>query len=324
MHSAIRSTSSDEPRKASGIVWPEGKDFAFTVFDDTDAATLENVGAVYELLADLGFRTTKSAWIVDGDPNKGTHAGRTCDDPPYLDWLRGLQQENFEIGWHGATWHGLRRGEVIAALERFAHLFGHDPRVGANHSEGEGIYWGSARLSGVHAVLYDVMTARSNRGKYRGHIPGDEFFWGDVCRQRIKYLRNFVFQDVNTLRACPFMPYHDPTRPYVNHWFASSDGKDVARFTRRVSEANQDRLEAEGGACIMYTHFANGFVENGRLDSEFVRLLTRLAAKNGWFVPVSTLLDHLLQPDGHREITRRQRAWLERKWLLEKVFVGTH
>ena len=27
-----------------------------------------------------------------------------------------------------------------------------------------------------------------------------------------------------------------------------------------LTEAAQDRLEAEGGACIMYTHFGHGFV----------------------------------------------------------------
>ena len=34
----------------STFVWPEGKRFAFTVVDDTDAATVENVGAVYDFL----------------------------------------------------------------------------------------------------------------------------------------------------------------------------------------------------------------------------------------------------------------------------------
>ena len=39
----------------SRIDWPDGKDFAFTIFDDTDLATLENVPPVYELLGGLGF-----------------------------------------------------------------------------------------------------------------------------------------------------------------------------------------------------------------------------------------------------------------------------
>ena len=32
------------------LQWPDGKDFAFTVFDDTDYATLENVKEIYSFL----------------------------------------------------------------------------------------------------------------------------------------------------------------------------------------------------------------------------------------------------------------------------------
>ena len=51
--------------------------------------------------------------------------------------------------------------------------------------------------------------------------------------------------------------------------------------------------------------------------------MERLAKKNGWFVPASTVLDHLLVVNGHRDITDRQRRRLERKWLLEKMKRGT-
>jgi len=146
-----------------------------------------------------------------------------------------------------------------------------------------------------------------------------ETFWGDVCRERIKYVRNFVFGDVNTLAVCPWMPYHDPDRPWVNYWFASSEGAVAASFNERLAEENQDRLEAEGGACIMYTHFGLGFCEGGRVQPRFERLMRRLAGKNGWFVPVTTLLDHLLERRGTAEITSSQRARLEWRWLLHKV-----
>ncbi len=47
----------------TSVNWPEGKQFAFSVFDDTDLATFENVSGVYALLKDCGFRTTKSCWV---------------------------------------------------------------------------------------------------------------------------------------------------------------------------------------------------------------------------------------------------------------------
>jgi hypothetical protein len=46
--------------------------------------------------------------------------------------------------------------------------------------------------------------------------------------------------------------------------------------------------------------------------------------KNGWFVPVATLLDHLLAVRGRHEISNAERRRLERKWLLEKLLVGTN
>src|SRR5690606_26358207 len=120
----------------------------------------------------------------------------------------------------------------------------------------------------------------------------------------------------------PHMPYHDPARPFVNHWFASSDGHDLKAFLRTLSPSNQDRLEDEGGACVLYTHFgARGFVQDGRPNPEVVRLLERLAAKGGWFVPVSTVLDHLRAGRDSRAIRFHQRWGLESRWLYEKVFI---
>lgn len=306
------------------LKWPAGKRFAFTVFDDTDSATLENVAGVYSFLAEHGFRTTKSVWVMAGDAGRGRFQGETCEDPAYLQWVRELFAQGFEIGFHNCTWHGVPRALIEQSLDRFNQLLGHDPLTAANHTGvEESMYWGDARLTGWRRHLYNLLTRYRNRGKYRGHVEGNSYFWGDLCKARIKYFRNFGFRDVNTLKMCPQMPYHDATKPYVNYWFASSDGHDVATFNRCLSEANQDRLEAEGGACIMYTHFASGFSVGQGMNSRFEQLMRRLAQKNGWFVPVAVLLDYLLARNGPVDITDLQRRRLEQKWLWGKLFVGT-
>ena len=97
----------------------------------------------------------------------------------------------------------------------------------------------------------------------------------------------------------------------------------MSRFVDTLSERNQDRLEQEGGACIMYTHFGHGYVRDGVLDERFRQLMTRLSRKNGWFVPVSTLLDHLHQDAGYVTLTDQARRSLEKRWLWEKVWRGT-
>jgi hypothetical protein len=310
---------------STSIAWPKGKRFAFTVFDDTDSATVENVGAVYAFLADCGLRTTKSCWVLRGDASRGKYPGQTLDDDVHRRWLVDLQAQGFEIGWHGATWHGSLRAQTAKALERFSDVFGHDPKAAANHTGMEdAIYWGSARLGGWRRFVYNLLTRYRNSAAYRGHIETDPYFWGDLCRQKIKYVRNFVFRDIDTLKACPWMPYHDPQRPFVNGWFASSDGHNVQQFNECIAEAAQDRLEEEGGACIVYAHFAAGFAADGRVEPRFKTLVERLSKKNGWFVPAGTLLEHLQAGHGPHVITEKERGHLERKWLFEKLFIGTN
>ena len=158
------------------------------------------------------------------------------------------------------------------------------------------------------------------KGVFQGHIEDSPLFWGDLCQEKTKYVRNFVFDDINTLNTCPMMPYHDPSRPFVNYWFASSEGAKLISFNTLLSESNQDRLEAEGGACIVYTHFAEGFYANGHLDPRFQSLMERVSQKNGWFVPVQQLLDYLLEHKIHTDISPQERTWLERKWLKHKIF----
>jgi hypothetical protein len=305
------------------ITWPDGKLFAFSVFDDTDLSSVENVGPVYSLLKDNGIFTTKSVWPIKGQ-QKPTIGGDTCENPEYLAWVKSLQANGFEIAFHNATFHTSTREETLRGLQKFHEYFGHWPKSMANHADcQENIYWGQDRLTGLSKLLYNILTRGKSINFYRGHIENDPLFWGDYCKQYITYVRNFVFEDINTLKQCPFMPYHDPQRPYVNFWFASTEGAKVQTFNNALSEKNQDRLEAEGGACIMYTHFTNGFCPEGRLDKKFESLIKRLAQKKGWFIPVSTLLNYLREENGDYVITDSQRRALERKWLLHKIQVGT-
>jgi hypothetical protein len=298
--------------------WPGGKAFAFTVFDDPDGQTLEIGREVYSCLHDLGFRTTKGVWPLAANLPPGW--GGSCEEPQYRDWCCTLQEQGFEIGYHNARQTTSVREDTRRALDRFAEIFGHDPVTMSNHYNcDENVYWGDYRVSSSRRLLYNVLTRGRNHQRSFGHIAGHPLFWGDLCHDRIEYVRNFVFSEINTLAACPIMPYHDADRPLVKQWYASSEGADVSRFTSMLSEKNQDRLVAEGGACIMYTHFGHGYVTDGRLSARFRSLMTRLSALNGWFVPVRTLLDYIVAQRGPQVISNSQRTVLERRWLWNKV-----
>ena len=312
---------SDKNRSNRQIVWPDGKAFAFTIFDDPDLDTVENVAAIYSFLNDVGLRTTKAVWPIrgDGSPKIG---GATCEDEQYLEWILKLQKMGFEIALHNVTHHTSTREQTASGIEAFHRLFGHYPHSMANHSGcQESIYWESARLSGFQRFIYNALHMKmdgNNRGS-QGHIESSPLFWGDLCKEKIRYVRNFVLGDINTLKACPAMPYHDSTRPYVNFWFAASEGATVDAFKAMLAEKNQDRLVRENGACIMYTHFAKGFVENGKINQRFKDLIKRLVGLNGWLVPVHTLLDFLVQERGKHVITPAEKNDLERKWLWHKI-----
>jgi hypothetical protein len=235
-----------------------------------------------------------------------------------------MQSLGFEIGYHNAAPHTCTRQEIVSSLERFRDYFGRWPTSAANHFNADALYWGSARFHpGLPRTIYDVVTLGRQRSRFQGHVESSPHFWGDLCRQHIRYFRNLVFREINTLKACPYQPYSDPERPFVNAWFCSAEGTDCRAYVGTISEANLDRLEEEGGMCIMYTHFGKGFIQDGKLEPEFSRLMTRLSRRNGWFAPVTTVLDHLQQVHGANAIPQRELSRMEWKWLRAKLIHGT-
>ncbi len=302
--------------------FPDNRAFAFSIFDDTDGSTTENIRPVYRLLSEVGMRTTKSVWplaCVAGAP----FAGSTLQDPDYLHFVRNLRDDGFEIALHNVRNSDATRDCVLRGLAVFEASIGALPRIHANHAfNRDNLYWGPDRLSSPWTrQLYRLATMGNYDGLYRGHLEDSPYFWGDLCQQYITYVRNFVFGDINLNAIGAAAPYQDPSKPFVPYWFSSSEGGKLAPFCDLLSERNQDRLERENGICIVYTHFAEGFVEHGCLNARFEYLIRRLSQKNGWFVPVCTLLDYLRNRNS-ADLDDESRKALERRWLLHKLRVG--
>jgi hypothetical protein len=156
---------------------------------------------------------------------------------------------------------------------------------------------------------------------YAGDVPGAAYYWGDVASERIDYVRNFTFRSLNLLELDPAMPYRVAATPLVRHWFSTADAPDVEHFSLRVTPGAIDRLEAHGGVCIVSTHLGKYFARNGKVDSRFDAILQHIASKPGWFVPVSTLLDHLREhkPGAGRTLSRLPLARLELRFLVDQI-----
>lgn len=303
--------------------FPGQRDFAFSIFDDTDNSTVQNIGPAYSLLRDLGIRTTKSVWPLASAPG-ARFGGSTLQERDYLKYMHELRDAGYEIALHNVRSGSAPREVVEQGLEEFRIRLGDYPRCHANHSNNrENIYWGPSRLRRISSrLLYNLGTRFRSYREFQGHVSRSIYFWGDLCQRRIGFVRNFVFDEINLERINPTLPYYDPGKPFVNSWFSSCEGGNVNKFCHTLCEANQDRLAAESGVCIMYTHFASGFVSDAGLDSSFKRLMLRLSKLNGWFVPVAELLDFLLREKPGRTIPASELASMESRWIQYKMRVG--
>jgi hypothetical protein len=277
------------------LPFPGGKRFAFAIMDDTDVATVHNVTPVYELLERVDLRATKTVWPV-GCPegSRDFSISQTLENDEYRQFVMALRQRGFEITWHGATMESSRRERTVAALDRFAEIFGGYPHIHANHAENrENLYWGAERID--DPVLKGLLRRLSSQAGdyYLGHVPGSPYWWGDLCAKHITYARNLTFNGLNLAAINPSMPYRDPARPLAAWWFSAANADDVGEFRELLASKNQQRLEDEGGFAIVATHFGKGFVRGGRLDPDVRARLEELAARPGWFPSVGELLGWL-------------------------------
>lgn len=302
--------------------FPGGKRFAFTVLDDTDDATVENVKPIYDLFHELGFRTTKTAWPMDCPEGSDLFfAAETLQDAHYLEFVRELVERGFELAFHGATMEPSIRERTEAGLRFLDETFGVPIRVHCNHGQNlENVYWGAERYRTPLLRLPLALAERlAGKPRYGGHTPGSPYFWGDLCRERFRFVRNFTFTTLDTLSVPPHGPYRLPETPYVNYWFNTSDAPDAAHFRRLVTRRNIDRLHQEGGVCILSTHLGKGFVRGGRVDPQVEDALRYLATLPGWFAPVSDVLEHLLAWRPEDGISRWTRWALEVRHLADRV-----
>ncbi|MEP7242417.1 MAG: hypothetical protein ABI885_01895 [Gammaproteobacteria bacterium] len=280
-----------------------------TFVDDTDLSTLENTEPVYTFLAERGFWGTKTVWplrarrtsafrLADERDEPDPDSGATLEDPDYAAFIQRLQQAGFEIAMHGVAAGNSRRDEIKAGLAHFRAIVGKTPAMNAFHRTNlENLYCGVHKLD---APLLRLVERLSDHSDYEGHREGTVSFWGDLARETFRYVRLpfHTIDEINTLRVNPSMPFCDPRRPYVRRWFAGSDGADVIRFNRLLSETNVARLVRESGVCVVYTHFAKGFARRCAgvytLDDDFRRTVERLTShSDGWFAPASDVLDRL-------------------------------
>jgi len=306
------------PPTGHAIKFPDGKRFAFTIVDDTDMATLERNRPVYELLHRYGLRTTKTVWVLPAtEVDHASNAGDSLADPDYRAFIADLQGSGFEIGLHGVRGGSSERADIIAGLEEFRKVLGSYPRLHVNHSRNrDNLYWGSERWS---FPLFRWLYSLTKQEDFSGQEPDSPRFWGDLAQQRISYVNQFTFRDINLLNVTTAFPYHLPDKPLVNFWFPTANGNNLDQFEYLLSRENLDRLEREGGVCLVYAHLGAGSFNKGDgVDPRFEDRIRDLASRDGWFVPASELLDYLAAQPGFVAVPSwRQQVRLELLFIWE-------
>jgi hypothetical protein len=306
--------------KRTRLTFPEGKRFAFSIFDDTDVATVESIRPIYDLLTELGFRTTKTTWSLNYE-GASEHAGtHTLQSERYSEYLRDLAERGFEIAFHGATMESTTRDGTISALEQFHRSVGAMPRSYASHAfNRDNLYWGIDRFRFATTRALYALLGQEKRGHYQGHVPESPYFWGDLATKYLDYVRSFTYATFDLTKLAFPVVYSRPDTPWVKRWFITCDADNVEQFNDLLASANQERLERDGGLCIVSTHLGKGFVKEGQVHPVTRRLLTELRTRNAWCVPVSPMLDYYCAQAGCREITSPQLLRMELRWFLDAV-----
>lgn len=270
------------------------KNFNFTIIDDTDDATLENIKPVYDFLYEKKIFITKTVWV---HPPRDKHSkGDSLQRPEYLEYIKELSAKGFEIALHNVGSGDYTRDEILDGLEQFKSKLGFYPKIHINHSYNkDSIYGGFKRFNWPFSWIVKKLYPQYSSG-FEGEIEGSDYFWGDKHKELIKYSRNHEFYNFNTLKIDTLMPYTDDKRSkYANYWFSSTFAPNQKVFRSVLSDSNIDKLSKSGGTSILYTHFGY-FMQNGELDKGFIDSINYLCSKkNGIFIPVSNLLDSIAE-----------------------------
>lgn len=284
--------------KRARVVWPPYPYRAgFCITDDTDAATLTQVKLVYDFLKSVNLLTTKTVWAFKPQAPSGipktppsTLRGITLEDPGYLDYCRALREAGYEIALHSASAGNNTREQTIAAFELLEREFGNGGTYICHAKNADNIYW--EEKTAPDPLLRHVLSLYS---KYRcfGEDEQSEYFWGDVCRQKVKQIRLFRTRNTNTLAFNPSMPYFDAAKPYVRGWFSATKRS----FHDCTTPAALERLCGEFGLTVLYQYLhryadpqANAVLARFREDAE------RLASRSDIFLATtSQIMERLRQ-----------------------------
>src|SRR5262249_25576379 len=190
---APRGRESSGPRARRGAAaelrWPPAPYRAgFTITDATDAASLDTVRAVYDVLDAHGVRVTKTVWVFPPEEPCGIPAlpasiqrGVTLADPGYRRYCEHLAARGFEITLHGATAGTNRRATIERAFADLDQSFPRPATYICHAKNADNPYWQEKVVA--RGPLRWLLSTYARGHRCSGEDPASPYFWGDLCRE---------------------------------------------------------------------------------------------------------------------------------------------
>ncbi|HUI93657.1 MAG TPA: hypothetical protein VLX68_15525 [Chitinivibrionales bacterium] len=295
------------------VIWPPHPYKAgFCVTDDTDAATFEQITAVYDFLSSRHFLTTKTVWPFEPSDNCGippapasTLRGVTLQDARYLDYCKKLRAMGYELCLHGASAGNNLRESTRKALEFLQRELGPSDTFICHSKNAENIYW-NEKITSLFP-FHQLLKAFSGF-ECSGETRTSPYFWGDMCRIAVNQIRLYRTRRINTLKKNPSMPYHCRQRPLVNGWFSATKRS----LADCAGKEEQERLIRENGLTVLYQYLHRYAGPNGgSLKRSFTDAVESLLSNNALRIDtVSNTMKRLRLIQGVFILHERNRFWI--------------
>ncbi len=270
--------------------------------DDTDKSTLQSTRVVYEYCLERGIKPTRFLWSHEPTEWSGVVnpeepiSGASLEDPEYCEYCKDLASRGITFGLHGASSGNSTRERTIAGIKRFEEVFGSKPRLFVGHMRNaENIYWGPGRYT--NPILRAIAKLLVIRATYHGEDESSPYYWADICREQISYIRLYRTRALNVLKKNPSMPFHDKRFPAVKHWY-SATGQNLELLSR-LTESGIEQISREDGLLLHYAH-SSWFVDDPEAESPKLledarRGFDLIGSRDDvWCAGVGEVLDRLL------------------------------
>lgn len=272
---------------------PDSFQAAVAITDDPDNSTFNKFKSIYDFLMNIGFPTTRAMWVYPKSEFTGTppleidFTAPLLTEPECLQYCKKLQNNGFEICLHGASCGNNNRQKTLDALNFLQEQIAPSQVFICHSKNAENLYWDSntANLP-IEKKILQLYTKNSCFGE----DPTSKYFWGDICKERINFIRLYRTRSVNTLAFNPSMPYHDSSKPLVNYWFSATKGYIPSLF----SKPNINSLCKDNGASILYQYMHKYVNDDLSINKEVKETLERIADDSRILLkPVSFILNRL-------------------------------